>query len=77
LLQKPNPPFLFAQASYAGFLGNQDAFTTVAVAKSTDQLQGAIKATLDEVERARKFGFTQTELDRAKQNSLTQYGKRL
>jgi zinc protease len=73
LLQKPNPPFLFAQASYAGFLGNQDAFTTVAVAKSTDQLQGAIKATLDEVERARKFGFTQTELDRAKQNSLTQY----
>jgi zinc protease len=72
LLQKPEPPFLFAQASYSGFLGNQDAFTTLAVAKSADQLQGALKATLDEIERARKFGFTETELERAKQNSLTQ-----
>lgn len=71
LLQKPNPPFLFAQASYSGFLGNQDAFTTIAVAKSADQLQGAIQTTLDEIERARKFGFTETELARAKQNSLT------
>ncbi|MES2279267.1 MAG: insulinase family protein [Bacteroidota bacterium] len=73
LMQKPNPPFLYAQASYSGFLGNQDAFTTTAVAKSADELKGAIKATLDEIERARKFGFTETELERAKQNSLTQY----
>jgi zinc protease len=71
LMQKPEPPFLGAQASYSGFLGNQDAFTTVAVAKSADQLQGAIKATLDEVERARRFGFTETELERAKQNMMT------
>jgi zinc protease len=71
LMQKPEPPFLFAQAGYSDFLADQDAFTTVAYAKSTDQLQGAIKATLDEVERAHKFGFTETELERAKQNSLT------
>ncbi len=71
LLQKPNPPFLYAQASYVGFLGHQNAFSTVVVAKSVDQLQNAIKTALNEVERARKFGFTQTELDRAKQNNLT------
>lgn len=71
LMQKPEPPFLFAQASYSGFLANQDAFSTMAVAKSAGQLQGAIKATLDEIERARKFGFTETELERAKQNAMT------
>lgn len=72
LLQKPVPPFLYGQASYDNFIGNQDAFTSVAVAKSADQLHGALQALSDEVERARKFGFTETELDRAKQNALTQ-----
>ena len=72
LTQKPNPPFLFGQASYSNFLGKQDAFTTVAVAKSADELQGAVKAVVAETERARKFGFTITELERAKQNVLLQ-----
>jgi len=72
LLQKPVPPFLYAEASYASFLANQDAFTTVAVAKSADQLKEALQTTLNEIERARKFGFTETELARAKDNILTQ-----
>jgi zinc protease len=70
LTQKPNPPFLFGQASYGGFLGHEDAFTSIAVAKSGSDLQGAIKAVVAETERARKFGFTITELERAKQNAL-------
>ena len=71
LTQKANPPFLFGQASYGGFIGGQDAFTTVAVAKQSSELQKAIEAVVAETERARKFGFTQTELDRAKQDVLT------
>ena len=71
LTQKADPPFLFGRASYGSFLGNQDAFTSIAVAKNGD-LEKAIKAVVAETERARKFGFTQTELDRAKQESLTQ-----
>ncbi len=71
LLQKPNPPYLFAQASYSGFLGNQDAFTTIAVAKNTGELKTALTAALDEVERARKYGFTATEFERAKKDALT------
>jgi len=71
LLQKPNPPFLFAQASYGGFLANQNAFNTAAVAKSASELKTAVTAVLDEVERARKFGFTETELARAKQATMT------
>lgn len=72
LKQKRNPPFLFGQASYGAFLGRQDAFTTVAVSKSDTDLEVAVKAVVKETERARKFGFTATELERAKQNTLQQ-----
>ena len=71
LLQKSNPPFLFGQASYSGFIGKQDAFTSIAVAKN-GELETALKAVAAETERARLFGFTSTELERAKQNALTQ-----
>lgn len=70
LLQKPNPPFLFAQSAYGAFTGRQDAFTTIAVAKSPAELQMAIKSAVAETERVRQFGFTLTELERAKQNAL-------
>lgn len=69
LLQKANPPFLFGQASYGDFIGRQDAFTTIAVAKP-GELETALKAAVAETERARLFGFTLTELERAKQNAL-------
>lgn len=72
LLQKADPPFLFGQASYSGFLGNQDAFTTIAVAKKPEELEKAVKAVVAETERARKFGFTVTEFERAKLNLMTQ-----
>jgi len=72
LSQKRNPPFLFGQASYGPFLGRQDAFITVAVSKSDSDMETAIKAVVAETERAHKFGFTATELERAKQNALQQ-----
>jgi zinc protease len=72
LMQKPNPPFLGAQASYGGFIGKQDAFTMVTAAKSGTELKAAITALIKEVDRAQKFGFTGTELERAKQNALLQ-----
>ncbi len=71
LTKQANPPFLFGRASYGGFLGHEDAFTSIAVAKP-GELEKAIKAVVAEAERARKFGFTQTEFDRAKQDALTQ-----
>lgn len=73
LLQKATPPFLFGRSSYGGFLGEQDAFTSIAVARP-GELEGAIKAVVAETERARKFGFTLTELERAKQDALVQMG---
>jgi len=69
LQQKPEPPFLFARTSYAPLIGKQDAFSSVVVSKP-DGLQTAVKAVVAETERARKFGFTLTELERAKQSAL-------
>ncbi|MDR3696678.1 insulinase family protein [Mucilaginibacter sp.] len=69
LLQKANPPFLYGQSAYGAFTGRQDAFTTLAVAKP-GELETAIKAAVAETERVRQFGFTLTELERAKQNAL-------
>lgn len=71
LTQKADPPFLYGASSYGDFLAHQDAFTTIAVAKSGDQLKTAIEAAVAETERARRFGFTESELNRAKQNVMT------
>jgi zinc protease len=71
LRQKADPPFLFGLANYGQFIASQDAFTSVAVAKPGG-LETAIKAVVAETERARKYGFTETEFERAKQDALTQ-----
>ena len=69
LTQQADPPFLYGYSNYGGFLGNLDAFTAFAVAKEGD-VQRAIRALLDENARVKQFGFTPTELARAKTELL-------
>lgn len=71
LLQKPDPPYLYARASFSTLIAKQDAFSSLVIAKPGD-LQNAVKVMVAEVERARRFGFTLTELERAKQAILVQ-----
>lgn len=71
LTQKADPPFVFGYSSYGSFLGNLDAFTSIAVPKDVTGIERAIKAVLDENARVQQFGFTATELARAKQELLT------
>lgn len=74
VVQKGNAPFIFAQSNYGAFQGGLvdiDAFTSVAVAKDAKSLEGAISAVLAENVRMKKFGFTSSELDRAKTNLQT------
>ncbi|RCH55022.1 insulinase family protein [Mucilaginibacter hurinus] len=73
LMQKPSPPFLYSNASYGAFIGKQDAFSSVVVARPGG-LEEAVTNLVAEVERAKKFGFTLTEFERAKQNALIQIG---
>jgi len=71
LTQKADPPLLYGAASYGPLgIANVDAFSTIAVAKP-GELEKAVKAAVAETERARKFGFNQTELDRAKLSVMT------
>lgn len=70
LTQQANPPFLGGYSNYSDFLGNLDAFTSIAIAKEGN-VERAIRAVLDENARVKQFGFTATELARAKQEFYT------
>ncbi|GAB2986543.1 insulinase family protein [Mucilaginibacter puniceus] len=69
LVKQRNSPLTSGQASYTPFIGKQNAFTTIAAGRS-GEFEEAVKAIIAETERAKKFGFTVTELERAKQNAL-------
>jgi zinc protease len=70
LTQRADPPFLGGYSNYGDFLGNLDAFTSIAIAKEGN-VERAIRAVLDENARVKQFGFTPTELSRAKQEFMT------
>lgn len=73
IAQKPNAPFLGADASKGGFIGrNTEAFTLAAGVKDGG-IEAGLEALLVEARRVDEFGFLQTELDRAKQNMLRGY----
>ncbi|MDR0896214.1 MAG: insulinase family protein [Prevotellaceae bacterium] len=71
LRQTPNPPFTRAYSYYSSFFlsNTKDAFTFSASAK-VDGIEEALKAVLTEAERARRYGFTASEYERAKANYL-------
>ena len=68
--KQADPPFLQAGASISGFLAGLDMYNVFVVAKPGEMERG-FKSILTETERVQRFGFTQTELDRAKQSYLT------
>lgn len=75
LTKQANPPFQFGGGGIGGFLGDYDAFNSFVVARQ-GKLQEGVRAVLDENARALKYGFTATELERAKQQLLTATEKR-
>ena len=44
LTKKADPPFLFGISQYSGFLGKQDVFQSIALAKNADGVEKAMKA---------------------------------
>nr|WP_297308196.1 insulinase family protein [uncultured Flavobacterium sp.] len=70
-----NPPFIYGYSYYGGMFGRgKEAFQSFAMTAEDKQLE-AVKTLAIENERARKYGFTQSELDRAKQSYLSSYEK--
>ena len=74
ITQKPNSPFLGAYA-YDGdyFVAKTKDAWTVAGASADDKVKDALAAMIRETERMKKFGFTESEYERARENTLKSY----
>lgn len=64
-IQQPEPPFLMGQTSYSELFGPKSVYLSIAVAHN-GRIGEGLKAVVIENERVRKYGFTETELERQK-----------
>ena len=69
LAQKENPPFVFANTSFSQFIRGYSTFSSFAMI-GQGTVQDAVDALMSETNRARQFGFLQTEFDRARASLL-------
>lgn len=65
LSRQGNPPFLKGSAGVTPLMGGLDSYSLSVVAKPSE-LERGVKAVWRESERLKRFGFTSTELERAK-----------
>lgn len=71
LVNSNNPPFTFGSVYHGGtYARTKEAFQGFAMVKDGNQLS-ALNVLLEEIERAKRFGFTQSELDRAKSQIMS------
>lgn len=75
LLQKGTPPFVSGSSRIGGFIRGYDVYSISATANTNEEAK-ALEAILVETERLKRFGVTETELERAKTNFLTQLESR-
>ena len=67
IVQHPNPPFINAYAAQGDLVRSAESFTLSAVVPDNG-IQRGLNALLTEGERVKRFGFLQSELDRAKKD---------
>lgn len=72
LTQKENPPFAYAFAGFGGYAKNYQSFSIQGSTGSND-VQKGIDAALTEIERVKRFGFTEPELERTRKNIISSY----
>jgi zinc protease len=70
LAQQPGLPYLEAGANISGFFGRIDAFS-LEVALKQGKFKEGFQTAWELVEKVKRFGFTQSELDRAQKNYLS------
>lgn len=74
LSQQADAPFVAAYNYYGGMLKTKDSFTNIIIPKEGKEMEG-LKALLLEIEKAKRFGFTNAEVERAKTNMLKEMEK--
>lgn len=75
LTNSPTPPFTYGYSYHGGtWARTKEAYQSFAMSEENKELD-ALKVLVTENERAKKYGFTQGELDRAKSDILARYEK--
>ena len=74
LTLNPNAPFVGGGAAYTELVKNKDTFLGIVVAKA-GQETNAYQALLEQLEKMRRYGFTDDELERVKTEILSSYEK--
>jgi len=74
ITQQADAPFVAGYAYYGELVKSIDAFQMLAIPKEGQELHG-LTALLLEAEKIKRFGFTETELERAKTDYLKSYEK--
>ncbi len=74
LVQKGDPPFVVGMVNYGDFERGYEALQALAIPKPNQEELG-YTTLMTELERAKRFGFTLGELDRAKAEILSQWEK--
>ncbi len=69
ITQQADAPFVGANAYYGDIFKSKDAFQLLAIPKEGNEMAG-LKAILLEAEKMKRFGFTNSELERAKTDLL-------
>lgn len=70
LSRKADPPFLNAYSGNGNFVRTKEVYILSATVKDSG-IEMGLQTLLNEAQRVKKYGFTQTELDREKQNMLS------
>ncbi|MFZ9694933.1 MAG: M16 family metallopeptidase [Chitinophagaceae bacterium] len=72
LTQKADPPFVGAGAGFNSYAKFHESFS-VSGSTGTQDVSKGLEAAITEIERVKRFGFTEAELDRAKKNTEAMY----
>ncbi len=76
LTQQAEPPFIFGGSFIGGYAWGYEAFQALAYI-GVGGVEPAVNALIQENERARKFGFTASELERTKKILMKNIGTQL
>jgi zinc protease len=74
LTKLANPPFMFGSTRYSGMVRTKNAYSSFAVV-GPEGIENGLKTLLVENARVKQHGFTQSELDRYKEEYLTRMEK--
>jgi zinc protease len=72
LTQKENPPFVYASINFGSFARGYESFRSrIGLGNNGDSISG-LRAFEEELERVKKYGFTEPELERVKKDMASE-----